>query len=117
MARIRREARANPSFVGSSQIRNSVNPEFLDRNTVSMASSAQHHNTDFSLLQGLVERLPNLKTVVFEVSYGHFEIPHNSKFYWKHSAFLKYYKINTFDSSAAASYPENSAPPAAVTLF
>ena len=81
---------------GSSQIKNSVNPEFLNRNTLNMSSSAQHHNTDFSLLKGLVDRLPKLKTVVFEVSYGHFEIPHNSKYYWKHSVFLKYYDINTF---------------------
>lgn len=82
---------------GSSQIKNSVNPQFIDKNTLNISSSAQHHNTDFSLLKGLTDRLPNLKTVVFEVSYGHFEIPHNSKFYWKHSVFLKYYGINTFD--------------------
>lgn len=82
---------------GSSQIKNSINPEFIQKNTLNMSSSAQHHNTDFKLLQGLIDRLPNLKTVVFEVSYGHFEIPHNSKYYWKNSVFLKYYDINTFD--------------------
>ena len=81
---------------GSSQIKNSVNPEFLDKNTLNISSSAQHHNTDFNLLKGLVDRLPNLNTVVFEVSYGHFEIPHNSKYYWKNSVYLKYYDINTF---------------------
>lgn len=81
---------------GSSQIKNSVNPRYLDKNTLNISSSAQHHNTDFRLLQGLVDRLPNLETVVFEVSYGHFEVPHNSKYYWKNATFLKYYNINTF---------------------
>ncbi|MDC7999165.1 hypothetical protein [Gilvibacter sediminis] len=82
---------------GSSQIKNSVDASLISKNTLNISSSAQHHNTDFELLKGLVDRLPNLKTVVFEVSYGHFEIPHNSKYYWKRPVFLKYYGINTFD--------------------
>ena len=82
---------------GSSQIKNSINPEFLTKNTLNISSSAQHHNTDYKLLQGVVDRLPNLKTVVFELSYGHLEVPHNSKYYWKRPVFLKYYGINTFD--------------------
>lgn len=88
---------------GSSQINNAVNPAFLTKNTVNLSSSAQHHNTDFKILQGLIESLPALKTVVFEVSYGHFEIPHNSRYYWKNSLFLRYYGINTFDRPASLS--------------
>ena len=81
---------------GSSQIQNGINPEFLNKPTINLGSLGQHHNTDFTLLKGLKNRFPNLKTVVFEASYGHFEIPHNSKYYWKNSVFLKYYHVNTF---------------------
>jgi hypothetical protein len=87
----------NTVVFGSSQIKNSVNPEFLEQEAINLSSSAQHHNTDFKILKDIRSRLPNLKTVVFEVSYSHFEIPHNSKYYWKNSLFLKYYKVNTFD--------------------
>ncbi|WP_420379297.1 hypothetical protein [Gilvibacter sp.] len=90
---------------GSSQIKNSVNPEYIEKKTLNISSSAQHHNSDFQLLKGLVERLPALKTVVFEVSYGHFEIPHNTKYYWKKPVFLKYYGINTFERTV---YPTDS---------
>lgn len=90
---------------GSSQIKNSVNPEYIEKKTLNISSSAQHHNSDFQLLKGLVERLPALKTVVFEVSYGHFEIPHNTKYYWKKPVFLKYYGINTFERAV---YPTDS---------
>jgi len=81
---------------GSSQVKNSVNPEFIDKPAINLSSSGQHHNTDFELLKKLRPTLPSLKTVVFEVSYGHFELPHNSKYYWKNALFLKYYNVNIF---------------------
>ncbi len=93
----------NVAIFGSSQIKNSVNPEFIGQNAVNLSSSAQHHNTDFKILKGLRERLSNLETVVFEVSYSHFEIPHNSKYYWKNSLFLKYYNVNTFGRATTLS--------------
>lgn len=81
---------------GSSQIMQGVNPEHLTDYGLNFSSGAQHHNTDFNLLKGLKQRLPNLETVVFEVSFSHFEIPHNSKHFPKNSTFLKFYKVNTF---------------------
>ncbi|MCT8341231.1 hypothetical protein MG296_14285 [Flavobacteriaceae bacterium TK19130] len=89
---------------GSSQVQHAVNPEYLSPNTINLSSAGQHHNTDFTLLEGLIDRFPNLKGIVFEASYGHFEIPHNSKYYWKHSVFLHYYGVNTFHRKT---YPQD----------
>ena len=84
---------------GSSQIQSGINPTFLSKPAINLSSRGQHHNTDFKILQGIIERFPNLKTVVFEVSYGHFELHHRSKYFWKNSLFLKYYHVNTFGRS------------------
>jgi len=90
---------------GSSQIKNAVNPEFLDKTSINLSSTMQHHNTDFKLLTQTRERLKSLKTVVLEVSYSHFELRHNSKYYWKSNVFLKYYGINLLERN---SYPSDS---------
>ncbi|MFC7358621.1 hypothetical protein ACFQO1_13045 [Jejudonia soesokkakensis] len=83
--------------LGSSHMRSAVNVGLLKGPAINLASGNQHHDTDFKLLKGMIERLPNLKTVVIEASYSHFEYPHNGKNWWKHSYFLKYYDINTFE--------------------
>ena len=82
---------------GSSQIKDAINAEWIDVPLLNMASGDQHHDTDFKLLMGLKDRLPKLKTVIFEVSYSHFELPHNGPDFWKHGAYLHYYNLNTFD--------------------
>lgn len=79
---------------GSSQVKNAVNPEFIDKPTINFSSTMQHHNIDFQLLKQTRKRLKNLQTVVFEISFSHFEIGHNSKYYWKSNVFLKYYDVN-----------------------
>ncbi len=84
---------------GSSQIQSGVNPVFLDKPAINLSSRGQHHNIDFTLLKGMIDRFPNLKTVVFEASYGHFELLHRSRYFWKNSLFLKYYHVNTFGRS------------------
>ncbi|GAB5400337.1 MAG: hypothetical protein Aureis2KO_19220 [Aureisphaera sp.] len=83
--------------LGSSQMRQSVNPEWIQTPTINMASGDQHHDTDFKLLKGMEDEFPNLETVIFEVSYSHFEIPHNGKDFWKNNFYLKYYKANNFE--------------------
>jgi len=85
------------AFFGSSQIKNSVNPAFIDKNSINLSSTSQHHNTDFKLLKQTRDRLSNLKVVILEISYGHFEFPHNTKYFWKNNLFLKYYDVNTFE--------------------
>lgn len=84
-------------FLGSSQIKNSVNPKLIDRSSINLSSTSQHHNTDFKILKQTRDRIPKLNTVILEVSYGHFELPHNTKYFWKNNLFLKYYNVNTFD--------------------
>lgn len=84
-------------ILGSSQMMSGINPEWLDSQTLNLASGSQHHDTDFKLLKGLISKLPNLRTVILEVSYSHFELPHNGSEYWKNNIYLKYYNINCFD--------------------
>lgn len=84
-------------ILGSSQMQHAVNPEWLDSPALNLASGDQHHDTDFNILKGLKERLPNLKTVVIEVSYSHFEIAHNGTDFWKNNIYLKYYGVNSFN--------------------
>jgi hypothetical protein len=78
-------------------MKDGIDPSLLDKPTLSMASGDQHHDTDFKLLKGLIDRLPKLNTVVLEVSYSHFELPHNGKDFWKNSVYLKYYGVNNFE--------------------
>lgn len=83
--------------LGSSQMMSAVNPEWLKSPTLNIASGNQHHDTDFKLLKGLLPGLKNLTTVVIEVSYSHFELPHNGKDFWKNNEYLKYYQVNCFE--------------------
>ncbi|MBL4663017.1 MAG: hypothetical protein JKY22_05575 [Flavobacteriaceae bacterium] len=85
--------------LGSSQMQGAINPEWLDSPTLNLASGDQHHDTDFKLLKEMISRLPKLETVVLEVSYSHFELPHNGKNFWKNSLYLKYYNVNCFERS------------------
>jgi len=82
---------------GSSQMKRSINPEESDSYTLNIASSGQHHDTDFKLLKQLAPQFKNLKTVVLEVSYSHFELPHNGNYFWKNPLYLYYYKVNLFN--------------------
>lgn len=84
-------------ILGSSQIQSAVNPEWLSSATLNLASGDQHHDTDLKILQAFVPRLKQLKTVVIEVSYSHFELPHNGPDFWKNSLYLKFYDVNAFE--------------------
>ena len=84
-------------ILGSSQMKDAVNPDWLSMPAVNLASGNQHHNTDFKILKKWADQLPRLKTVVLEVSYSHFEIPHNPPDFWKNPIFLKYYGVNAFE--------------------
>lgn len=84
-------------ILGSSQMSHAINAELLSNHTINLASGNQHHNTDLKLFKALHPRLKNLKTVIIEVSYSHFELPHNGKDFWKNSVFLKYYDVNCFE--------------------
>ena len=82
---------------GSSQMQNAINPEFLDVEAINFGSTSQHHKLDFEILKQIKDRLPNLKTVIFEVSYSHFELPHNSDEFWKNTVYYNFFDVNAFN--------------------
>lgn len=84
-------------ILGSSQMQAAVNPEFLDQFAVNFGSKSQHHKEDNYIMEQTLDRFPNLKTIVFELSYAHLEIPHNGKNFWKNNIYLKYYDVNAFE--------------------
>ncbi len=83
--------------LGSSQLKCGFNPAICDESAINFASTSQHHNEDFNILKGTIERLPNLKTILLEVSYNHLELPHHENDYWKNTVYLKYYGVNAFE--------------------
>lgn len=93
----REKANFETLVLGSSQVQSAVNPQGLDDPTLNLASGDQHHDTDFKLLHSFQKRLPKLRTVILEVSYSHFELPHNSKDFWKNSMYLHYYDVNCYE--------------------
>lgn len=83
--------------LGSSQMQNALNPEFLDQPALNLGSTSQHHRLDFEILKQTKDRLPNLKTVVLELSSNHLQLPHHSKHFWKNNIYLKYFNVNNFE--------------------
>ncbi|MFK5983574.1 MAG: hypothetical protein QM499_11715 [Flavobacteriaceae bacterium] len=82
---------------GTSQMAGAINPDFIDVPSICLASSSQHHKLDFTILKQLLPETKNLKYVILELSTSHFELPHNSKNFWKNSVYLKYYNVNAFE--------------------
>ncbi|SRX75889.1 hypothetical protein [Aequorivita antarctica] len=83
--------------LGSSQMKCGFNPAFIDKRAINLSSTSQHHNEDFHILKGTINRLPKLKYVLLEVSYNHLELPHHPNDYWKNTIYLKYYGVNAFE--------------------
>lgn len=83
--------------LGSSQVKNAINPAFIKLKTLNLASGNQHHDTDFKILKQLLPKLPSVKTVILEASYSHFELPHNGPNFWKNSIYLNYFGANNFE--------------------
>ena len=84
-------------IVGSSKLQSAVNPAWMDKPTINLASSSQHLNEDFAIMKGTIERMPKLDYVIFELSDLHLELPLHTTKYWKNNIFLKYYKVNAFE--------------------
>lgn len=84
-------------ILGSSKLQTAVNPAWIDRPAINMASSSQHLNEDFAMMKGTIDRMPKLDYVVFELSDLHLELPLHTTKYWKNNIYLKYYKVNAFD--------------------
>ncbi|MDC7995298.1 hypothetical protein [Altibacter sp. HG106] len=83
-------------LLGSSQMKDAIDAKALSLPALNLASGNQHHDTDFALLKQLLPLLPKVHTVVLEVSYSHFELPHNGPTFWKHAYPLHYYNVNAY---------------------
>ena len=83
--------------LGSSQMAGAVNPKYIDKPTICLASASQHHKLDFTIIKQLQPSLKNLKYVILELSSSHLELPHNSKNFWKNSVYLKYFNVNAYE--------------------
>ncbi len=83
--------------LGTSQIKDGINPALMSVPAINLASGNQHHDTDFKLYKEISKRLPELNTVVLEASYSHFEMPHNGKDFWKNSVYNLFYDVNCFE--------------------
>ena len=83
--------------LGSSQMDGAINPEYIDKTAICLASASQHHKLDFTILKQLHPSTNKLKYVVLELSNSHLELPHNSKVFWKNNVYLKYYNVNAFE--------------------
>jgi hypothetical protein len=81
---------------GSSQMKCAVNPQFLDQKAINFGSPSQHHNIDYNIIRQTKTRLEKVQVIVLELSYSHLERPHNTKFFWKNNAYLKYFNVNNF---------------------
>jgi hypothetical protein len=84
-------------LLGSSQMKDAVNPDWLSKPAINLSSGSQHINSDFKIYTGLKNRLPALKTIVLEISYSHLELPPNNKEFWKNNVYLEYYDVNCFE--------------------
>lgn len=83
--------------LGSSQMDGAINPEYIDKVAICLASASQHHKLDFTILKQLHPSTSKLKYVVLELSNSHLELPHNSKNFWKNNVYIKYYNVNAFE--------------------
>ncbi len=82
-------------LLGSSQNNKAINSEFLDFKIAPLANDGSTINIDFLLFEEYFPKLPNLKIVIFELSYHSLEDlkPNN----WnKNHLFLKFYNINNY---------------------
>lgn len=84
-------------ILGVSKMQSAVNPAWMDRPTLNLASSSQHLSDDFKLLKGTIDKLPKLEYVAFEISNLHLEIPLRTQNYWKNNIYLRFYGVNAFD--------------------
>lgn len=83
-------------ILGSSQNNKAINPEFLDFITASLANDGSTVNIDYLIFEEYYSKFPQLKVVIFEISYHSLEEikPNN----WnKNHLFLKFYNVNNYN--------------------
>lgn len=83
-------------ILGSSHNQSAINPEYIDNFKVSnLAFGGQNLAIDSAMLNKKINDLPNLKTVILELSYHSLEHRYRAD-YHRNSLYLRYYDINLF---------------------
>ena len=83
--------------LGASQNRDAINPEFLSHKALNLAYPDQDYYVSSKLLEQVGPTLPQLKTVIIPISYGHFETAPNQKDTWKNSMYRHYFGTTVSD--------------------
>ena len=87
---------SNVLILGSSHNQTAINPEYLiSFNCSNLAFGGQDIRIDSTLFSKVVKQLPELKFVVFELSYHTLEHRSNQN-YHRNSLYLQFYDINLF---------------------
>lgn len=81
--------------LGSSQNWRAINPEFLSQKTAQLAHPSSATNIDYLLFEKFFSQLPNLKCVIFELSYQSLESICTNTWPNNH-LLLHYYGINNY---------------------
>lgn len=84
-------------FLGSSHVWRAINPEWYDENSISLAIGGSAIDIDYLLFNKFVDDLPNLKTLVLEISYHTLE-ERRGKNWPKNFLLYKYFKINNYNN-------------------
>lgn len=81
--------------LGSSHSNRSINPNYLDNKTLSLAHGGTPLEVQFKLFDRYINELPNLKLISWEISYPALEF--NKNIIWENTiCFDKYYDIDLY---------------------
>lgn len=80
-------------ILGSSHSQNGLNPEFIDKKSANLAFGGQALSIDYFLFDKYIDRMPNLKTIIFEVSPFRFYTDHDIN-QWNGHIYSNLYGIN-----------------------
>lgn len=82
--------------LGASQQQAAINPAYMSKTTLNLASGHQDYSDDYDLLSQLHPRLPKLQTVILAMTFAHFDTAPNPDESWKHNTYLYHYGVNAF---------------------
>ena len=82
--------------LGASQQQAAINPAYMSRPTLNLASGHQDYSDDYDLLSQLHPKMSKLHTVILAMTFAHFDTAPNADESWKHHTYLTHYGVNAF---------------------
>ncbi len=82
--------------LGASQQQAAINPAYMSRPTLNLASGHQDYSDDYDILSQLHPKMPALQTVILAMTFAHFDTAPNPDESWKHNTYLTHYGVNAF---------------------